>query len=129
MKYEHRKTTMFKLLDTFFYCIIHNKFFLDYMFLQIYPKLYSFDQLFEDTYYNSINVIFIPEVLMNIVSCHKFLKENPPTLILTCRRSLLSYHLSKIFVILPQNSKSMNNIPKTFYIVSTKYTFTIMIKL
>ena len=40
--------------------------------------------------------------------------KNIPTVILTCRRNLESYYISKLFVILPQNYKSMNNIPIEF---------------
>ena len=73
MNYERRKTTMFNVLGAVVYCIIHQHVFLDYVFLKKYPKILSFYQYFEETSYNGINGIGIPEVLMNIFSCRGFL--------------------------------------------------------
>ena len=79
---------MFKVLGAVVYFIIYKYFFLDYIF-QRYPNIYSFDQGFEDKYYNDINIIGITEVLMNIVSYHGFSKDNTPTAILTRQRNLV----------------------------------------
>ena len=75
---------------------------LDYVLLKKYPNLSSFYKFFEETYYNKIYVIVITGLLMNMVSCHGFSKDNTPTDILTCQRNLVSYYLSKSFVILPK---------------------------
>ena len=72
----------------------------------------SFHKGFEDTSYNEISVIVIPDLLMNIVSYHGFAKENNPNVILICRRNLVSYHLSESFVILPQNDESIKSFPR-----------------
>ena len=63
------------------------------MFLQKHPNVLSFGQGFEDTSCNDINGIRIPEILMNIVSCHGFVNENTTTVILTHQRNLLSHQL------------------------------------
>ena len=74
IKYEHRKPTMFKVLEAVIYCILENNVCLDYVFLQKNMKLFSFNQGFAYTSYNEINGIVIPEVLMSIVSVHVFAK-------------------------------------------------------
>ena len=110
IKYEHRKPTMFKVLEAVIYCILENNVCLDYVFLQKYTKLSSFHKVFEDSSYNDISVIFIPELLMNIVLCHGFVKYKTLAVILTCQRNLASYYLSEIFVIPPKYSEAMKNV-------------------
>ena len=77
-----------------------------------HPEILSFHKGFEDTSYNEISVIVIPDLLMNIVSYHGFAKENNPNVILICGRNLVSYHLSESFVILPQNDESIKSFPR-----------------
>ena len=98
-KQKNRNLTMFEVLGAVIYCIIDKHVCLDYIFLQKDQNILSFDKSFLDAYYNEISGISTPELLMNIVSCNLFVKENTPTVTLTCRRNLVSYYLSQSFVI------------------------------
>ena len=66
--------------------------------------------LFEDTSYDELSGIGIPEMLLNIVSCCVFLKEDTPTVIFTCRSKLVSYYPSKGYVMLTNGSKDLEKI-------------------
>ena len=52
-------------------------------------------KLFHNSTFRDISVIGIPEVLMNIMSCHGFAQEYFTMCILKCRSKLVSYYLSK----------------------------------
>ena len=67
---------------------------------------------FENTTFNDTAGIGIPKLLMNIMSCHGFTKDNNTTVILTCRSKLVSYHLSKEFLIPENNSDALIDVPK-----------------
>ena len=56
----------------------------------------------------------IPEILLNIESCYSFFQDKNSTLILTCRRNLVSYYSSKGFLILEVASQALNNVPLIF---------------
>ena len=47
---------------------------------------------------------------MKIVSYHGFVKENTPDATFKYRRNLVSYYLSKSFVVLPKYSKAMKDV-------------------
>ena len=49
---------------------------------------------------------------MNIVSVNGFVKDKKTTSILTCCKKLVSYYLSKGFVILKINPDTMRDVPK-----------------
>ena len=49
------------------------------------PNIFSFHKLFECAYYNEISGIGIPGLLMNMLLCNIFAKDNTPTVILTRR--------------------------------------------
>ena len=89
IKYEHRKKPCSRCWVQLSISSFTSIFFL-ITFFQKYPNIQSFDQGFEDKYYNDINIIGITEVLMNIVSYHGFQKDNTPTAILTRQRNLVS---------------------------------------
>ena len=46
----------------------------DYLFLQ-QAKLYCANKGFENTTFNNISIITIPELFMNKVSCHGFVND------------------------------------------------------
>ena len=78
--------------------------------LQKEHKLEMLHKAFEETSYDELSVIGIPEVLLKIVSCLVYVQENNHTVILTCRSKLVSYYLSKGFLILEKYSPEMNNV-------------------
>ena len=59
------------------------------MFLQKYTKIYPFHKGLEYTSYNDILVIGIHELLMNILSCNVFVKDDTNTVILTYKNKLV----------------------------------------
>ena len=55
--------------------------------------------------------LIIPEILINIMSCHDFYKYKTSTVILSCRSALVPYHISKGFFIVETEEGGPNNIP------------------
>ena len=51
------------------------------------------------------------EILLNIVYCYGFVQDENLTLLLTRRRKLVSYYLSKGFVVLDWDYRSLKNVP------------------
>ena len=74
-------------------------------------KLHVANKGFENITYNDISGISIPELLMNIISCHGFVNNMTSDVILSCRRKLVDYYLPKGFVILEKNSSTLINVP------------------
>ena len=71
---------------------------LDYLCMQQY-KSSSNDKQFQDSKFDGLYGIGVPKVFMKIMSCHGFAKKENANVILTCRSKLVSYYLSKRFVI------------------------------
>ena len=80
------------------YTIIDDYICLDYLGL-LQAKLSKHDNKFEDTKFKYFSRLGIPDVLINITSCHGFAKSSIFTVILTCLNCLVPYHLSKGFAI------------------------------
>ena len=78
--------------------------------LQKYP-LYLEHKGFENRKLNDISGIGIPELLMNIMSCHGFVNYEKSTVIFSCHRKLITYYLSKGFVIPNNNSSALRDVP------------------
>ena len=51
----------------------------------------------EEKIYDNIPRIGIPDVLMNLMSCHGFSRDTHLTTIPTCHSKLISYYISKGF--------------------------------
>ena len=49
-------------------------------------------------YYNNLFGIGIPDLLLNILSCHRFLKNNDSVFILKCPNRMSEYYFNKGFV-------------------------------
>ena len=60
---------------------------------------------FEDTSFNISIVIGILELLLDVVSCHGFMKKTNSTVILNFQSCLISNYLAKLFYILEKVSK------------------------
>ena len=71
----------------------------------------SSDKLFEDKSYYELIIIGIPSMLMNIISCHGFMRNTNSTDISVCRYLLVSYYLEKGLVIREYNSKNLISVP------------------
>ena len=101
MLYENRKIIIFKVLSSIFYCITE-KYVCVYYLCCMKTKLHvtGRGQGSESIRYFSVSGIFIPEILMNIISCHGFVNNTKSDVKLSCRRKLVSYYISKGFMIL-----------------------------
>ena len=93
MFYDNIKNVILELLSSVVYCIIDNYVCANYLYFQKNKPHFS-DKLFESITLNNISVIGIPELLMNVISCHGFLNNNKSTVILACCRKVVDYYLS-----------------------------------
>ena len=66
---------------------------------------------FEQTSFNILRNIGIPELLLNLLSCHGFMKKPNSTVILNCRSRLVNNYLEKVFYIIENDSKQKSMIP------------------
>ena len=74
-------------------------------------KLSKHDNKSEKTKFNNFSGLGIPDIFMNIMSCHEFSKSSISTVILKCCSALAPYHLSKGFVIFEAEEGGIDNIP------------------
>ena len=98
--YENSKALIFKVLDVVISFFIDKYVWVDVLCLQIEATLFSLHRGFGDTLCDDLSGTGIPEILFNIVSCYGFIQDNNSTLILRCRSKLVSYYLSKGFLII-----------------------------
>ena len=64
-----------------------------------------------DNFLNVILGIEIPYLLMNLMSCHGFLKNINYVVILKCPKKMLEYYFSKGFNILECNVNNLAKLP------------------
>ena len=81
MFYENRMNIIFKVLISVVYFIIDNYVCTDYLYCP-QTKLNVSNKWFENTTYNDISVIGIPELLMNFISYHRFANNTKSAVIL-----------------------------------------------
>ena len=72
-------------------------------------KLSSNEKSFQDITFNDISDTGIPDILMNIISCHGLSIEDKAIVILTFHIKLVSYYLSKGFVIIDHELYALKN--------------------
>ena len=73
-------------------------------------RLSKHDNNFENTKLKHLSGFVIPDILMNILSCHGISKYSISTGILTCCSALVIYYLSKLFIILETEEGALDNI-------------------
>ena len=78
---ENIKNTISKVLSSVVYCIMESYACDDYLCCQ-QAKLHVDNKGVENKTFNDISGIGIPELLMNIISCHRFVNNNKSTVIL-----------------------------------------------
>ena len=89
---------IFKVFISVGYCILDNDVCADYICCP-QTKLCVSNEGFENTTYNNVSVIGILELLININSCNDFVNHTKCAVIFSCCSKLVSYYLSKVFVI------------------------------
>ena len=93
MFYESRNKLRYKVVGSVVYTIIDEYIYLDYL-ASIQDKLSKHDNNFKKTKFKSFSGLGIPEILMNIMSYHIFVKSPISTIILKCSNSLVLYYIS-----------------------------------
>ena len=90
------------------------------------------DKIFEQTSFNILLGIGIPELLMDLVSCHGFMKKPSSTVILNCRSSLVNNYLAKGYFIIEKDSKHLkilpNDVKLIFHVINQLDKYFIMEK-
>ena len=74
-------------------------------------KLHIGNKIFENTIYNDILGIGIPELLMNIISCHVILNKKMSAVIFSCVRKFIGFYPSKGFIIFVNSSGALRSLP------------------
>ena len=97
-------------MSSIFYCITEKYVCVDYL-CCLKTKLHvtGRGQGSESIRYFSVSGIFIPEILMNIISCHGFVNNTKSAVILSCCRKLVDYYLQFFFH--ENNSNGFKNVP------------------
>ena len=115
MIYENNgeiRKTVYTVLICVVYFLIENYVCIDYLSCQSkISSSISWDPTFEQTSFNILLAIGIPELLLNQVSCHGFMKKINSTVILNCRNFLVNNYLSKVFYIIEYGTKQLSLIP------------------
>ena len=101
---------MYKVTEAVVYTIIDDNICLDYLDLT-QNRLSKHGNNFENTKFNNLSGLGIPEILMNIMSWHGSAKYSILAVILTCHNSLVTYDLSKGYVIVETEVGAVDNIP------------------
>ena len=66
---------------------------------------------FENTKFNNFSWLRTPDILMNIISCHGLVNYSIPKVILKFRSDLVTYYISKGFVIVETEEGVIDNTP------------------
>ena len=103
---------MYRVLSRVFYSIIENYVLIDYIYCQSKTlSRISSNRIFEQTSFNILLSIGIPEVLLNLISCHGFIEKPNSTVILNWRSSFLNNYLAKGFLINEKESNQLISLP------------------
>ena len=95
MFYDNMKIFMYTVIETVINNIIDEYICLDYLGL-LQGNLSKNDNNFKNIKFNDLSDLVIPDILMNIISCHGFVKYSISTVILTYRNSLAPYFFLRI---------------------------------
>ena len=93
MFYDNRNTLMYEVIGSVIYTNFDEYICLDDLVL-IQENLSKHDNNFKNIKFNDLSDLVIPDILMNIISCHGFVKYSISTVILTYRNSLAPYYFS-----------------------------------
>ena len=102
---------MYRVLSCVPYSVIENYVCIDYLCCHFKNlSVISSDKISEEASYNGLLSMGIPDLFMNLVSCHGFMEKQNSTVILVCQYCLVNYYLEKSFVILEHNSKQLSSV-------------------
>ena len=87
---DNKKILMYKVIGEGIYTIIDDYICLDYLgFIQ--EKASKHDNKFENTKFNDLSELVIPDIFMDIISFYGFVKYSILTVILSCCNDLVSH--------------------------------------
>ena len=97
---------MYRVLSCVVYSLIYNYVCIEYLTCQLKTSSsISSKPTFEQTSFNILLGIGIPELLLDLVSCHGFMKKPNSTVMLNCRCCLVKKSLAKVLYIIYKDSK------------------------
>ena len=97
---------MYRLLSCVVYYIIVNYVCIDYISCQSKTlSSISSKPISEQTSFNILFGIGIPELLLNLLSCHGFVNKPNSTVVLNVQSRLINNYLAKVFYIIENYSK------------------------
>ena len=103
---------VYRVLSCVVYTLIDNYVCIDYLLCQSKTVSdISSNSTFKYTSFNLLLGIGIPELLLNLLYCHRFTKKPNSTVILNFRSRLINNYLSKGFSIIEHNTKQLSLIP------------------
>ena len=106
------KRKLHKVLSCVVYTLIENYVCTDYLTCQSKTLCdNSNNPKFKETRFNLLLSTGIPELLLNLVSCHGFMLKSNSTVILNFWSRLINNYFSKGFFIIDRGSKQLNLIP------------------
>ena len=101
--------TLYMVLSCVFYYPLDNYVCIDYLLCQSKTLInISSNIIFEQTSFNILLGISIPEVLLNLVSCHGFVEKPNITVILNVLSRLVNDYLAKGFFIIENNFNQLS---------------------
>ena len=103
---------MYRVLSCVVYYLMENYFCIEYLSCQSKTLgSISSKPIFEQTSFNILIGIGIPELLLNLVSCHGFTKKPNSAVILNCRARLINIYFAKVFYIIEKDSRQLIILP------------------
>ena len=75
MFYKNRKSLIFNVMSSVFYCFIEKYVCVNYLGLKIEENFYSLHRVFEDNSSDELSGIFRPDILLYIVYCYIFIQD------------------------------------------------------
>ena len=112
MIYEINEEKFYRVLSCVVFNLIDNYVCIDNLSCQSKTLIsISCYPTFEQTSFNILLCIVIPELLLKLVSCNGFMKKPNSTVILNCRTRLINNYLSKVFTIIEQSTKQLSLLP------------------
>ena len=92
---EEIQKLMYRVISCVVYSLIDNYVCIDYLLCQSKVlRSISSQPTFEDTRFSILLGVVIPELLLNLVSCHGFMKKPNATVILYCRSRVINSYLA-----------------------------------
>ena len=114
---------MYTVIGEVMYPIIDEYIYLHYLGL-LQETLSKNDNNFKNTKFNDLSGLVINNILMNIMSCHGFVKSSRSTIILTCCNALVPYYIYKVCVIVETEVGGVYSIPIIAKKTNQCYSFT-----